>query len=197
MYIRKNDSATCRLSFKSGHGAVLGPVLDSRSTGGRRGHGHGLRAECLSAMAGHHPVQTERHRQEPILGGLGLSTESMIPGRLPVVVRQEPKARKMMDGAGEYVGVPGRREGVTNAAPTLHVYNKTDPSRAERLCPARVGLPNRLGARTQVAACSSPRTINHPLLLLVASSSSALKVLVTGAGGRTGKLVFQQLKESA
>ncbi|EOD34154.1 hypothetical protein EMIHUDRAFT_429362 [Emiliania huxleyi CCMP1516] len=39
--------------------------------------------------------------------------------------------------------------------------------------------------------------MNHLLLLLVASSSSALKVLVTGAGGRTGKLVFQQLKESA
>lgn len=39
--------------------------------------------------------------------------------------------------------------------------------------------------------------MNHLSLLLLVASGSALKVLVTGAGGRTGKLVFQQLKESA
>ena len=48
----------------------------------------------------------------------GLSTESMSPGRLPVVVKQEPKATEM---ARESTGVPG-------------VTTRTDPFHVLRCC---------------------------------------------------------------
>ena len=35
------------------------------------------------------------------------------------------------------------------------------------------------------------------LVLAAASAADAMKVLVTGAGGKTGKLVFEQLKSIA